>query len=635
MSFGHGTTLHASGSPGDPQQRASDHGRAPAGEAAGHFSGVFGPGRQAPQFQDAQTALPTSEAGLSLYRRVFDNCAEGMFITDARRRIVAVNPAFTAMTGYSCAESSGRLPGMLKAERTSPADYRAIWRSARQAGHWQGELWCRTKTGEERPQWLAISTLRDERGALTNYVAFFSDLVERKAEEDRISFLAQHDPLTGLPNRYLLGDRLTRALASAARHGGQVALLFLDLDRFKVINDSLGHRIGDLLLCSVAARLTSLIREEDTVARLGGDEFVLVIPHFDRPEMPAHVAQKIIWAMAEPHDIEGARFSIGASVGISLFPGDARDGEKLIRNADSAMYKAKTRGGNCYEFYTANMTCRAMERMILENSLRDGLAHDQFLIFYQPKVELATGRIVGAEALLRWSHPQLGVVPPDKFIPIAEETGLIVEIGDWVLRSACLQNKRWQQQGLPAIQVAVNVAARQLKQELASRVRRALLESGLEARYLDLELTESTLMEDVAEVLHDLKAIGVQLTIDDFGVGYSSLSYLKRFPIDHLKIDKSLIAEIGIGDRNSSIAGAAISLAHSLGLTVTAEGAYAAWQARYLRERGCDLVQGYYFARPMPPNKFAAMLRQGKVTRPGPGYIQTRSAGWPLPGSAS
>ena len=574
-------------------------------------------------------ASHSAEEQLALYRKIFENFSEGILITDARRRIVAVNQAFATITGYSLAEVAGRHPGMLNADRTSASEYRALWRAVRQGGQWQGEVWYRTKGGEQRPQWLSIRAVPDNSGAVSNYIAVFSDLTERKAEQDRISFLAQHDPLTGLPNRHLLGDRLTQALASATRHASQVALLFLDLDRFKVVNDSLGHRVGDLLLCSVAARLKALLREEDTVARIGGDEFVFVIPHLNRPEMPAHVAQKIIWAMTEPHDIEGGRFTIGASVGISLFPHDAGDGDTLIRNADSAMYKAKARGGNCYEFYTANMTSRAMERLVLENSLRTGLERGEFVLFYQPQISLATGRIAGAEALIRWSHPKLGVVQPDRFIPVAEETGLIVDIGDWVLRSACRQNKLWQKQGLPAIPVSVNVAARQCRPEFAAAVRDALAESGLEARYLELELTETTLMGDVGEVLHELKAIGVALSIDDFGVGYSSLSYLKRFPIDNLKIDKSLIAEIGIGDRNSSIAGAAISLAHSLALTVTAEGAYAGWQARYLRERGCDLVQGYYFSRPVPALRFGAMLRRGKTRRLGPGYVESsRAASW-------
>jgi diguanylate cyclase (GGDEF)-like protein/PAS domain S-box-containing protein len=579
-------------------------------------------------------APPGGDTQSGLYRKLFETFPEGIFIADARHRIVALNPAFSNITGYSSQEVVGRRPGLFKAERTSVAQYFSQWRSVRDSGQWQGEFWCRTKSGEERPQWLSVSTVRDERGAVSNYVATFSDLSARKAAEERNSFLAQHDPLTGLANRLLLGDRLEQALASASRHGGQVALLFLDLDRFKVINDSLGHRVGDLLLCSVAARLAAVLRKEDTVARMGGDEFVFVIPHFDRPEMPAHVAQKIIWALCEPHEIEGEHFAIGASVGISLFPADARDGEKLIRNADSAMYKAKARGGNCYEFYTANMTSRAMERMILENSLRSGLENNEFVIFYQPKVELATGRIAGAEALLRWSHPKLEVVPPDRFISIAEESGLIVEIGDWVLRAACEQNKRWQQQGLPPVTVAVNVSSRQCRPELVGSVRQALAESGLDVRYLELELTETTLMGEVGALLHELKAIGVQLSIDDFGIGYSSLIYLKRFPIDNLKIDKSLIAEIGIGDRNSSIAGAVIALAHSLGLTVTAEGAYAAWQSRYLRERGCDLAQGYHFSRPLPSIKFASLLRGGKVTRLGPGYIGARNVGRAIAGLA-
>jgi diguanylate cyclase (GGDEF)-like protein/PAS domain S-box-containing protein len=580
------------------------------------------PATELAQLEAAHPALRRGEERLALYRRVFENFGEAIFITDARRRIVAVNPAFSEVTGYALADARGRRPGLLQIDRTAVADYRTIWRAVRQAGRWQGELVCRTKDGQERPQRVTICTLRDAPGSVTHYVAFFSDLVERKAQEDRINFLAQHDALTGLPNRYLLGDRLAHAIASANRRHDQVALLFLDLDRFKMINDSLGHRVGDLLLSSVAARLKSQIREEDTVARLGGDEFVFVIPRFDRAEMPAHVAQKIISAMTEPFEIEGQRFTVGASVGISVYPSDAKNADQLIRNADSAMYKAKGRGGNCYDFYTANMTSRAMERLILENSLRGGLDRNEFVVFYQPKVEVATGRVAGGEALIRWSHPTLGVLSPEKFIPVAEDTGLIVEIGEWVLRSACLQNKRWQQQGLPPVPISVNVSPRQFKQELVASVRRALAESQLDPRYLQLELTESTLMGDVAEPLYELKSLGVSLSIDDFGTGYSSLSYLKLFPIDNLKIDKSLIAEIGIGDRNSSIAGAAISLAHSLGLTVTAEGAYAAWQARYLRERACDLVQGYYFGRPLPANKFAALLRQRTKTRLGPSYIK-------------
>jgi diguanylate cyclase (GGDEF)-like protein/PAS domain S-box-containing protein len=625
MAAGPENTAGDSGTPPAPRPATAGIERAPAADAI-QLGRLPARATRLAQLHEAHPALRRGEERLGLYRRVFENFSEAIFITDAQRRIVAVNPAFSKVTGYAFTDACGRRPGLLQIYRTAVADYRTIWRAVRQAGRWQGELVCRTKDGEERPQRVTICTLRDAPGAVTHYVAFFCDLVESKAQEDRIHFLAQHDALTGLPNRHLLADRLAHAIASANRRHDQVALLFLDLDRFKMINDSLGHRIGDLLLCSVAARLNSQIRQEDTVARLGGDEFVFVIPHFDRTEMPAHVAQKIIWAMTEPFEIEGGRFTVGASVGISVYPSDAKDADQLIRNADSAMYKAKGRGGNCYDFYTANMTSRAIERLILENSLRDGLDRNEFVVFYQPKVELATGRVAGGEALIRWSHPTLGVLSPDKFIPVAEETGLIVEIGEWVLRCACLQNKRWQQQGLPPVPISVNVAARQMRPELVASVRRALAESELDPRYLQLELTESTLMGDVAESLYELKSLGVSLSIDDFGTGYSSLSYLKRFPIDDLKIDKSLIAEIGIGDRNSSIAGAAISLAHSLGLTVTAEGAYAAWQARYLRERACDLVQGYYFGRPLPANKFAALLRQRTKTRLGPSYIKADAA---------
>jgi len=562
-----------------------------------------------------------------LYRAVFDTFSDGIFVCDARRQLVALNPALTCSSGFPAAELLGRRPGFLLSAGCGPARYRALWRQCAAHGRWEGEWWITTRAGDQRPLWLSVCALDGHGGAPANYVAVFSDRSERKAAEDRIAFLAQHDPLTGLPNRHLLDDRLSHALAAAQRHGDSVALLFLDLDRFKVINDSLGHRIGDLLLCSVAARLKSLIREEDTVARLGGDEFVFVIAPIERPEMPAHVAQKIIWALAAPHQIEGEQLSIGASVGISVYPCDAADGEKLIRNADTAMYRAKARGGGCYEFYTANMTHRALARMSIETKLRCALAHDELVVFYQPKVDLASGRVVGAEALLRWSHPELGVVSPVQFIPVAEETGLIVAIGEWVLGRACLQNRRWQQQGLTPIEVSVNVSGRQCEPELVATVERALRASGLEPRYLDLELTESTLMADIAAILRQLKTIGVQFSIDDFGTGYSSLSYLKRFPFDTLKIDKSLIADIAVGDRSTALAGAAISLAHSLNLKATAEGVSAAWQARYLRERGCDSVQGYYFGRPLPANKFAAVLRRGISVPFGPGYQHSAPAG--------
>jgi len=549
--------------------------------------------------------------------------AEGIFVADARRRILAVNPAFSIITGFAPADVTGAIMSRLNGARMDAAACRSMWRALRSTGHWRGELQCCTSAGVQLPLALSLSAVRDEHAVLTHYVGVFSDLSERKAEEERMVFRAQHDALTGLPNRYLLGERLTRALATASGHDGPVALLFLDLDRFKLINDSLGHRVGDLLLRSVAARLQSLIRPADTVARVGGDEFVFLLPHVEHPDVPATMAQRIISAMAAPYDIEGECLSIGASVGISMYPADAADADMLTRNADSAMYNAKARGGNCFEFYTAKLTSRAVERLILENSLRSGLEHDEFFLFYQPLVALPTGRVVGAEALLRWSHPMLGILGPDRFIPTAEETGLIVDIGEWVLRRACSQNSLWQRQGLRPIRVSVNVSARQCRPQLVSAVSNALADSALDACYLALELTETTLMGEVGDTLHKLKALGVQLSIDDFGIGYSSLGYLKRFPIDNLKVDKSLIAEIGIGDRNSSIAGATIALAHSLNLTVTAEGAYAAWQGRYLRERGCDLVQGYYFSRPLPPHKLASLLRDGRAVRLGPGYMRS------------
>ncbi|NTV09672.1 MAG: EAL domain-containing protein [Zoogloea sp.] len=551
------------------------------------------------------------EERLNLYSKVFESAAEGIFITDTRPRIIAVNPAFTAITGYALAEVSERDPRMLKADRLGDDEYAEIWRAARETGRWQGEIWNRAKSGEAYPQSLSLNAVRDESGRLAHYVAIFSDISKRKAEEERVRFLAQHDGLTGLPNRDLLRDRLTQAIALAHRHRGQVAVLFLDLDGFKGVNDTFGHRAGDVLLCRVAERLKACVRDQDTVARLGGDEFVLVLPLIGHTHAPEHVAHKIIRTLAEPQQIEGERVSVGVSIGISVYPEDGGDVETLLRNADAAMYLAKTRG-NHYEFYASALTGGAVERIELEDALRAGIANGELRLFYQPKVDLATGLVSGAEALLRWFHPDWGVVMPGAFLPVAEETGLIGEMGDWVLHAACRQNRIWQDEGLPAVPVAVNLSNRQFRRGLlAATVSSALSEAGLDAPSLELELTERMMVEgeEVGETLDELKSIGVRLSIDGFGTGTSSLSLLGRLPLDSLKIDRSFVGEITSGQRGSLVL-AVISLAHTFHLTVTAEGVGTRMQVQYLHEHDCDTIQGYYVSRPLPADEFAAFLKR-------------------------
>jgi diguanylate cyclase (GGDEF)-like protein/PAS domain S-box-containing protein len=454
---------------------------------------------------------------------------------------------------------------------------------------------------------------RDASGVVNLYEGTIEDITERKVAEERVQFLAYYDALTGLPNRILLQDRINTALASARRRKERVAVLFLDLDRFKIINDSLGHSTGDLLLQEVASRLKGWAREQDTVARVGGDEFVVLLTSMGQESDAAVAAQRIIRVLSVEYSIRGQSLSITTSIGISVFPHNGIDGETLIKHADTAMYCAKQKGPNNVQFFTEDLNSQMVERLAIENGLRLALDRQEFFLVYQPQMDIATGRVVGYEALIRWKHPVLGLVPPDKFIRIAENSGLIVPIGEWVLRTACSQVRRWQNEGLPAVRIAVNVSAVQFRQDgFRDLIRDVLRETGLAPECLELELTESLLLTNadvVFSVLQELNEMGLSLAIDDFGTGYSSLSYLKQFRVNKLKIDRSFIRDIAEHSDDAAITTAIISMAKSLNLKVIAEGVETEEQMSFLRVHQCDEIQGYYFSKPLLPGDAAEKLR--------------------------
>ena len=543
------------------------------------------------------------EAELRLASLVFEIGNDAMMITDADNRILAVNPAFTRVTGYAPAEVIGRNPNLLSSGRQPEAFYAALWNALARNGHWSGELWNRRKDGSAYPQWLSISVLRDASGRAVRHVAAFTDISERKANEARIRHLADYDPLTDLPNRTLLRERIQQTMHAAASGGPGFALVFLDLDHFKHINDTLGHAAGDALLCAVGTRLRSVVRSGDTVSRTGGDEFVLLLPGLVEAADTERLTAKLMRTLAEPYLIGGKELRVTPSLGYACYPHDATDIDTLLGHADAAMYQAKAQGRNNAQPFTPRLSAHLAERFELENALRGALERQELELHYQPQY-FVDGRPRGAEALLRWQHPQLGRVSPERFIPIAEETGLIRPIGDWVLRSACAQAVAWQRAGIPPLTIAVNVSAVQFAQaDWVDTVAATLGASGLAPCCLQLELTESVLMKDPAAAALTLKALratGVRLSIDDFGTGYSSLAYLKRFPLDELKIDRSFIDGLPGDAEDAAIVHAILQLARSLGLETVAEGVETEAQRRFLQAHGCTAVQGWLYAPALP-----------------------------------
>ncbi len=548
-----------------------------------------------------------AEKDLRMAATVFEHSTAAILVTDPAGYIVQVNEAFTRITGYSGVEVIDQLPARLIANHQQVDQIGYMLGQLMDRGSWEGEFWLKRKDGEVCPCWIGITAVRDDEGDLVSYVCFFSDMSERKASEQRIHRLAYYDGLTGLPNRTLFQDRLDTSLQQAARRGDWVVLMFLDLDRFKPINDSLGHAAGDRMLKDVAVRLAACVDQDDTVARMGGDEFTFLlhpIAHRDAAlERAVAVAEQVLASLAEPFVLSGREFFVTASIGVALSPQDGAELSQLMKNADTAMYHAKERGKNNFQFYQSDMNASILERLELESDLRHALEHGQFVVHYQPQFCGDGVRLTGVEALLRWQHPIRGLVPPCEFIPVLEEVGLVVEVGAWVLDESCRQISDWQRLGVAVPKVSVNISARQFSDgQLGRRVAQILDSTGIDPACLELELTESILMSDVAEamrILAGLKELGPSIAVDDFGTGYSSLNYLKQFPIDVLKIDRSFVDGLPDGEQDAQIARAIIAMAHSLNMSVIAEGVETQAQLDFLRSHGCDQVQGFYLGRPM------------------------------------
>ncbi|WP_084306572.1 bifunctional diguanylate cyclase/phosphodiesterase [Phytopseudomonas flavescens] len=575
----------------------------------GRFEGLLGVGRDIGQQRRA-------EKDLRMAATVFEHSTAAILVTDLAGYIVQVNNAFSRVSGYSSEQVLDQLPGMLTADSQQSTHLHYVLSQLYQRGTWEGEIWLKRRNGENFPAWVGITAVHDEEGDLVSYVCFFSDISERKASEQRIHRLAYYDALTQLPNRTLFQDRLHTALQHAERHREWVALMFLDLDRFKPINDSLGHAAGDRMLKDVAVRLAACVGEDDTVARMGGDEFTLLLQSNGSREgalhRAIHVAEQILASLARAFVLEGREFFVTASIGIALSPQDGNELSQLMKNADTAMYHAKERGKNNFQFYQADMNASALERLELESDLRHALEQGEFLLHYQPQFSGNGKRLTGVEALLRWQHPKRGLVAPDAFIPVLEELGLVVQVGDWVLAEACRQLNIWHHNKIRVPKVSVNLSARQFSDgQLHRRIERILGHSNIPAACLELELTESILMQDVGaamQTLKDLKSLGLCIAIDDFGTGYSSLNYLKQFPIDVLKIDRSFVDGLPQGEQDGQIARAIIAMAHSLNMTVIAEGVETQDQLDFLRNHECDEVQGYLLGRPMPAHQFEAQF---------------------------
>jgi diguanylate cyclase (GGDEF)-like protein/PAS domain S-box-containing protein len=548
------------------------------------------------------TECKRTEQQLRIAEAIF-NIHEAIVVTDANVAIIQVNQAFEDITGYSAAEALGKNPSFLKSNLHDRKFYESMWQQLLATDNWTGEIWDRRKTGEIFPKWQSISVVRDDDEKITHYVSSFADISERKTSEARVRHLAYHDSLTGLANRFYLLENLSLALELAKRNKKRLAIILLDLDNFKIINDTLGHPTGDHLLIQVAQRLSLSVRHSDFVARLGGDEFVIMLCDVDSSTDVAHTAEKILTRLSEPYHINGQELHTSPSIGICLFPDDATEDQDLIKKADVAMYHAKASGRANYQFFNEDMQRAALNRILIENELREALEKKQFILHYQPQLELSTGKLVGVEALIRWQHPVRGTLFPVQFITIAEEAGLINLLGDWVIQEACHQLAKWRARGITHLRMSVNLAASQFSDKnLTLRIQEIIAQNNLPFDCLDLEVTESMMMKSPSEAVATMEMLtskGLTFTIDDFGTGYSSLAYLKLFPVSTLKIDRSFVKDIETDENDASICDITVLLAQKLGMSVIAEGVETEAQLNFLLSIGCEKIQGYLVSRPL------------------------------------
>ena len=553
-----------------------------------------------------------TEDKLHLAATVFESTAEGVVVTDEKGIIVAVNDSLLKITGYKKEELIGKTPNIFKSGIHGDEFYKEIWHTINTIGHWDGELMDRRKDGQLFPVRQAISTVRREDGTISNYVSIMSDITTQRESQEKLDFLAHHDPLTSLPNRTLFQERLSQAIEKAKRHDDKLAIIFIDLDRFKNINDTLGHTVGDKLLIKLAEHLDLLRRSTDTVARLGGDEFIFLLQDINNAQSMAHYCEKLIDSLKKPFEIDNYSLHLTLSIGICIFPGDGEDVDSLIKNADTAMYRAKEKGKNCYQFFTQDLSEEVAEKLTLENDLRKAVEKNQFELFYQPQYLLSQDKLVSAEALIRWHHPELGLVPPDKFIPLAEETGIILQIGEWVIRDSCRQLKEWRDKGFKLDNIAINVSGLQITRgDLVTFIPSIMTQYGLHPNDLEIEITESTIMNDLeyaVDTLGKLKELGLTIAIDDFGTGYSSLGYLKKLPLDKLKIDRSFIKDIDSDNDDKALVLAIIAMARNLRLDVVAEGVEHKIHHDLLVEHNCKFAQGFLFSKPLPVDEFETLL---------------------------
>ncbi len=557
-----------------------------------------------------------TEENLYLFANAFEHSGEAILITDRDNRIVAANAALERHTGFTNAELVGRNPRLFASGHVSRDTYREMWSALHESGYWQGELWDRNKDGGVYPKWASISAIRNNTGEVTHYIASYTDISERKAAEERIEFIAHHDVLTGLFNRYSLEERLEQALLAAQRQDGNLAVMFIDMDRFKNINDTLGHHTGDHLLVEIGRRLEREVRRSDIVARLGGDEFIVVLSEVESEMAVGGVADQLVKRLGEVYRLEDQILHITASIGISLYPDDGEDAETLMKHADAAMYFAKDKGRNSFQFFTPAMNLAIQERMTLENEMRRALEREEFELHYQPICD-HRGKWQGLEALARWRHPERGLISPALFIPIAEESQLIVPFGEWVIEEACRQSAAWRNEAGFSLPISVNLSVHQLySAELIGWIERLLSEYRIEEGGLKFEITESAAMENpdqAIQQLHRLRGAGLELAIDDFGTGYSSLAYLKQLPIQTLKLDRTFVGDIDRDENDAAISAATVALAHNLGLSVVAEGVETPAQLEFLVAHGCDYLQGYLFSRPLQPDAVLAHFIERRV----------------------